>query len=333
MLGEQDFNRAEWLLAGIYQMANYVKISTIGPLLLGDNSETGQAAVDRMIEFWDESLAQVLPDRPDLILVPEACDRYSLQSPVEQMEFYGVRGNQVRDFFAEMAREHQCYIAYAAIREVEDGSWRNSIQLLGRDGALVGIYDKNHPTVLELEWGIVPGREAPIFECDFGSVGGAICFDLNFDDIRLKYVQSRPDLLLFPSMYHGGLMQGYWAYSTLSHLVTSIATSRRFQPPSAVISPVGHVLATTTNYFDFVTTTVNLDCFVVHLDFNRDRIKTMKDRHGPGVSVFDPGNLAAVLISSEAADLTGEDLIEEFGFELLDDYLARSLSIRHSARD
>ena len=80
--------------------------------------------------------------------------------------------------------------------------------------------------------------DAPLIECDFGRVGSAICFDLNFSEIRQRYEQARPDLLIFPSMYHGGLMQAYWAYACRAHLVTAVCGL-----PSAILSPVGNELA------------------------------------------------------------------------------------------
>ena len=307
-------------------MANYVKISTIGPRPLAENPGQGQAAVDRMIAFWEGKLAQVLPDRPDLIVLPEACDRYPAHSMAERLGYYRARGNQVREFFGDVAREHRCHIAYSAAREMPDGTWRNSTQVIGRDGQVLGTYNKNHVVVTETtEGGILCGRDAPVIECDFGRVGCAICFDLNFDEIRLKYVRAKPDLILFSSMYHGGLMQGYWAYSCRAHLVTSIAG-----PPSAILSPVGNVLASTTNYFDFVTARVNLDCQVVHLDFNWQKLEAMKAKHGPRVSIYDPGYLGAVLIASESDEKTIDDLVEEFEIERLDDYWARSLAHHHN---
>jgi predicted amidohydrolase len=310
-------------------MANYVRISTIGPRPLSESPGTGQAAVDRMFTFWKSKLDQVLPDRPDLIVLPEACDRYSAHSMDERLAYYRARGNQMRDFFAAIAHEHRCHIAYSAAREMPDGTWRNSTQLIGRDGQVLGIYNKNHLVVTETtEGGILCGRDAPLIECDFGRVGCAICFDLNFDEIRLKYVQSKPDLILFSSMYHGGLMQGYWAYSCRAHLVTSIAG-----PPSAVLSPLGNILASTTNYFDFVTATANLDCQVVHLDFNWEKLRAMKARYGPKVSIYDPGYLGAVLIASESDEMTCDDLVEEFAIERLDDYMARSLVHRHNPQN
>ncbi len=310
-------------------MASYVKISTIGARPLQENPVVGQAAVARMIEYWRTRLDQVLPDHPDLIVVPEACDRYPAHSIQERLAYYRVRGDQLRDFFAAMAAEHRCYVAYSAVREMPDGTWRNSMQILDRSGQVAGIYNKNHVVVTETSEGnILCGRDAPVIECDFGRVAGLICFDLNFDELRLKYARARPDLLIFASMYHGGLMQGYWAYSCRAHMVTAVAGL-----PSAIISPLGNVLATSTNYFDCVTHTVNLDCRVAHLDFNWEKLAAMKAKYGSRVSVFDPGYLGAVLIASESAEFTSDDLVGEFEIELWDDYYARSLAHRHDPRN
>ena len=190
----------------------YVTIATIGsgPASVANNSEP-QKAVERMIAHWKRQFAQVLPDRPDLIVVPEACDRPGGFGAEKLREYYQVRKDQVQQFFARTARENNCYIVYSAYRIMPDGSRRNSSVLIDRKGNVAGIYNKNHPTISEIENGTLCGKEAPIFECDFGRVAMAICFDLNFDELRLKNAKAKPDHIILSSMYHGGLMQSYWA--------------------------------------------------------------------------------------------------------------------------
>ncbi len=308
-------------------MANYVKVSTIGarPLEV-DAGLKPQAVVDRMIEYWRGKLDQVLPDRPDLILVPEACDR-PLNWPADRArDYYLVRKDQVLDFFAGAARRNGCYVAYSAKHQVEDGTWRNSTRIIDRSGRVIGTYNKNHAVIGEYEDGaVLYGREAPLIECDFGRVACVICFDLNFDELRLKYAEAKPDLILFSSMYHGGLMQAYWAYSCRCHFVAAVPGL-----PSAIISPIGQVIATSTNYFDFATATINLDCAVAHLDENWERFRRLKAKYGPEVRITDPGYLGPVLLSSETPDATIRQMVEEFGIELLADYFARSLAHRHA---
>ena len=305
----------------------YITIATIGsrPTSIAADAEP-QKVVERMIAHWKRQFAQVLPDRPDLIVVPEACDRPGGFSAEKLLEYYKIRKDQMQQFFARTARENKCYIVYSAYRVIPDGSRRNSSVLIDRKGNVVGIYNKNHPTIGEIENGTLCGREAPIIECDFGRVAMAICFDLNFDELRLKYAKSKPDLIIFSSMYHGGLMQSYWAYSCRCHFVGAIAGK---ETRSEIYNPLGQVVASNTNYFNFAVAAVNLDCALVHLDYNWERLRKLKAKYGPKVKITDPGCLGSVLISSEHETVSVDEMIKEFEIELLDDYFARSLAYRH----
>ena len=120
-------------------------------------------------------------------------------------------------------------------------------------------------------------------------------------------------------------MQRYWAYSCRAHFVSAIAGER-----SGILSPVGEPIACTTNYFNFVSATVNLDCRVCHLDYNGKPLRDMKQKYGPKVKMMDPGYLGSVLISSETDEFTIDDVVREFKIEVLDDYMARALAHHHN---
>src|SRR6202012_195646 len=98
------------------------------------------AAVEKMIARWDKLLAPILPDQPDLIVIPEACDRYLNHTIAQRQDYYRQRGTQVSDFFPSVAPQNACYITPPAPWPMPDGSWRTSVELLGRDGSSVGIY-------------------------------------------------------------------------------------------------------------------------------------------------------------------------------------------------
>ena len=303
-------------------MSNYVKLATLSsrsPLDL----HTDARPVDRLIDFWRSRFDQVLPDQPDLIAVPECCDRLHALDATKQKEHYCRRGDLVRALFSSIASENRCYITYSAMQEMADGTFRNSVQLIDRAGEVAACYSKTHPTIDEIQQGgVLCGRDAVVIETDFGRVGFAICFDLNFEAIRRKYESLNPELMVFVSMYHGGLMQPYWAYSLRCHLLTAIEAL-----PSGVISPVGQTLAMTSNYCDHVTVRINLDCAVVHLDQNGQKCPAIKRRYGEAFRVVDPGYLGAVLISSESEQRSIHDLISEFGLERLDQYFSRALAV------
>ncbi|MBK9389336.1 MAG: carbon-nitrogen hydrolase family protein [Bacteroidetes bacterium] len=297
----------------------YVTVATIGNAPAAIKTDNKQEIVDHVISFWDRELKQVLPDKPDLIVLPEFCDLSG-----EGEEYLKVRQNQVLDFFSSVSKSNKCYIAYGTQRKDKDGNWRNSCIVIDRNGSIAGIYDKNFPTIGEMESGIKASNEAKIIECDFGRVAIAICFDLNFDELRIKYAKEKPDLIIFSSMYHGGNVQSTWAYTCRSHFVGAVYKGN----PSEIRNPMGDVIASNTNYFDFAVAKINLDCRLVHLDYNWARLTSLKNKYGTTVKISDPGKLASVLITSENSKVTADDMIKEFEIEMLDDYMKRARDFR-----
>jgi hypothetical protein len=296
-----------------------VTVATIGNTPASVKTDNKQEIVDHVIKFWDKELKQVLSDKPDLIVLPEFCDLSS-----EGEEYLKIRKNQVLDYFSSVAKSNKCYLAFGTQRLDKNGLWRNSCIVIGRNGEIAGIYDKNYPTIMEMEAGIKASNSSPIIQCDFGRVAIAICYDLNFDELRMKYAKEKPDLIIFSSMYHGGVVQNMWAYTCRSHFVSSVYRGN----PSEIRNPMGDVIASNTNYFDFAVARINLDCKLVHLDYNWSRLTALKGKYGTTVKISDPGKLASVLITSENSKVTAEDMVKEFEIEMLDDYLNRAREFR-----
>ena len=314
------------LISGALNAANYVTVATIGGQPPEMDKTLGmQNVVEEVIGFWGSKLKQVLPNRPDLIILPEICDKPEGLTQEERSGYYKVRKDQVMDYLASVAKEHSCYIVFGTEREQEDGIWRNSSILLDRKGNVSGIYNKIFPTIWEIEAGIVPGDEAPVFECDFGKVACVICFDLNFTELCDKYAAQNPDIIAFSSMYHGGLAQANWAYKCRSFFVGALGPR---EISSEIRNPLGEVVASSTNYFDYAVTTINLDRKLAHLDFNWDKLRLLKEKYGEVVTITDPGKVGSVIIASEHESISAEEMIKEFDIELLDDYFTRSREFR-----
>jgi len=306
--------------------AKYITVATIGNKVPAmDKTQGMQSVVDQVIHFWKKKLEQVLPDKPDLILLTEACDRPSGMSKKELTDYYLTRKNQIKEYFASVSKENHCYIVFGTKRLGEDGNWYNTSYVLDREGRVSGLYNKNFPTIGEMESGIKASDEVPIIQCDFGRVACVICFDLNFPELLIKYQKAKPDIILFSSMYHGGLVQNYWAYSCRSFFVSSIGDR---VAPSEIRNPLGEVIARTTNYFDFTIARLNLDRCQAHLDGNWEKLSALKSKYGRTVSISDPGQLGSVLIASENPDISVSQMIREFNITLLDNFLEKSRAFR-----
>lgn len=295
------------------------KISVIGPVPPQELPASGRE-LELMRKHWNRYLDCVLPENPDIIVLHECCNRFPAMSMPERLEYYRKECCQeVFEFFRQKARDNNCCIAYSAFRIAENSDCFNSTQLLGRDGNVMSIYNKNFPMIEENQLqNILPGEEATVCDTEFGRVGFAICFDLNFDHLRERYVKQKPNLLLFSSMYHGGIMQPYWAYSCRSYFAGAIAGNE-----CTIINPVGTTVAASTNYFPYVTAEINTDYEVVHLDGNWDKLAAASQKYGSKIKIFDPGKLGSVLLMSETPDLTAAGVVKEFKIEKLDDYFKR----------
>ena len=123
-------------------------------------------------------------------------------------------------------------------------------------------------------------------------------------------------------MFHGGLAQAIWAYTCRSHFVSAVGIPELL---SQIRNPHGTIIASSTNYLDCVTATVNLDCCLVHLDGNYEKLTALKAKYGTEVDISDPGEIGSVLVTSNLDDIKAEEMLSEFEIEPLDDYLQRSL--------
>ena len=307
-------------------MSRYVNVCALGPCAMPKNPATNREAIEKMIGWWREHLDQVWPYEPDLVILPEACDRYAQFSPERRREYYEERGHKIRDFLAGEARAHRCYLAYSAARQMPDKKWRNTTEIIDRRGGTAGLYHKNHLTRGEHdESGLSFGTEAPLIKCDFGTVACAICFDLNFEELRKRYKPLRPDIIAFSSMYHGGLAQKIWAYDCQSYFVGAVANLR-----CDVLSPQGEIMASSTSYRWYANARVNLDRELVHLDFHGDKLRAAKEKYRSKINISVPDFLGSVLLTSETEDFTVQDVMKEFGMISWRDYYAASLRHREA---
>lgn len=303
-------------------MARHVTLATLSgfPLPL-DGSTPPDRVTDIMIEHWRERLETVVHSRPDLIVLPEQCDRPSLKTyPRDLVEqFYEHRGDRILDFFASVAREHHTHIAYSG-RRVDGPTRYNATQIIDRNGDIAGTYDKCYLTEGEYErTGMTPGDGPRQIELDFGTVAPAICFDLNFEELLDDVAALRPDVVAFSSNFHGGYLQQHWAYTTQAYFVGAICPPS----PSEIRDPFGIPVASSTNYRHEAVATVNLDRAVVHIDFNGVKFNDIRRAYGPDVRISDPGRVGSVLLTAEREGLSVDEVIERFELVRFDDYFRR----------
>ena len=152
---------------------------------------------------------------------------------------------RVRDTIGALARKHNSYILLPL--DLRDEGPRgpiasNAAVLFDRRGEVAGIYRKLHPVALvgsdELERGITPGRQAPVFDCDFGKLGVQICWDIQFDDGWDALGQGGAEIVAWPTQSPATVLPAARALRHRYYVVSST-----WRDNATIYEPTGMVAA------------------------------------------------------------------------------------------
>jgi hypothetical protein len=227
--------------------------------------------------------------------------------------------------YLDYAARQKCHLA-GSVKLREKGRVYNSIAFVS-PGGILGAYHKTHLTPTELDMGLSPGLGAVVVDSAIGRLGGVICFDLNFETLRRQYAALKPDILCFASNYHGGLMQGQWAYQCRAFFVSAL-----YFHGGGILDPFGRPRALSDCYTAHPRARINLDRAMVHLDYNRDKFPAIEKKYLGEVVIDVPPNIGPALVYSLTPKRTALDVVREFGLELIDDYFARCETANAAAR-
>jgi predicted amidohydrolase len=267
-------------------------------------------------------------DKPDIILLTEGCMHNT--PPSASAAEHDARSEPLPEFgpitrfLAAKARQHHTYIIASYWRRASQGPGRyNSAVLLDRQGKLVGYYDKMFPTIGEMEGGVLPGHGAVVFSTDFGRVGAMICYDFNFTELLAEYKKQGAELICFLSNYRAGKLIPAAALRNECFFASSVPGEN-----GVIVDPLGRTLAESSHYGRIIFARINLDSRVVHIDYNADRVRRLKEKYGPLVRVETASPEAVYFLSSYHPEKSIGQMIAEFEIETLDAYLDRARSVR-----
>ena len=203
--------------------------------------------VRRFVHFIETSLDQ----QTDVILFPEA------MTLVGTGKWYPDVAEPVpgptTNMLGELARKRRSYVA-AGILEREGPAVYNTAVLIGRDGNVAGKYRKVYIPRTEMEHGITPGSDYPVFETDFGVVGLMICWDVAFADPARALASRGAEVILMP-IWGGDLtLAKARAIENRVYLVSS-----GYDHPSYVMDPKGQFLSTTRKEGTLAFATIDLN--------------------------------------------------------------------------
>ena len=255
----------------------------------------------------------------DLACLPEEFTLLGVPPAVREEAWEPIPG-PTSDLYAAKARQHGMYVA-VGMCEVRGNVRINTSVLFGRDGEIVGQYDKIHPTLGELEAGTVPGvyTDVPVFETDFGKVGMLICFDVDYPEEWARIGESGAELVVFPSMCDGGLRLRAYAWLH-SYIVVSTVSGGR----SRIINKLGDEVAASGLGVHVAHGTVDLEAEVFHYDLQFEQIRQMQTDFGGRISVIGTRDDGAFMVESNDEAWPVARIKREYGLENWVEYHERS---------
>lgn len=301
-------------------MAHYVKVVSISFPGVSEGERRKERALTSALE-WIDRAAQ---EKPDIVCLPETFTGLGCSNEAWFATAEPVPG-PTSEAVSEKARQYGTYIICPMVHQKEDRTY-NSAVLIDRRGEVVGAYHKIHPTIGEIESGITPGTEPTVFETDFGRIGCAICFDINFQDVGDGLFANGAEIVFFPSMFRAGLILSIWAVRYRCFVISATPGEQ-----SVIVNPLGRVLVQSFVHGRVIARTLNLDKEVLHLDYNAEKLDDLKTKYGPDVELEIASPEAVFLLSSHHPRATARDMIREFELEPVADYFDRANRIRTEA--
>jgi predicted amidohydrolase len=260
----------------------------------------------------------------DLIVLPETCNDQSRDQP-ETLD-----GPTVA-IMAELACRHNVYIVCPIDRQ-QDGFRLNSAVLLDRKGDIVYVYDKVYPYWSEFDANPpvdVVNSVPQVVETDFGRLGIAICFDVNFPDVWQALATGGADLVVWPSAYSAGRALQAHALNHHYYILTST-----FTRDCIVYDITGEeILYEKSEGLHVTRTVLDLDRGIYHENFNIEKRDQLLADHSDTIEMEQWLEREQwFVLRSPDPDVSARALAREYGLEELRDYKARSCRQLHEMR-
>jgi predicted amidohydrolase len=154
----------------------------------------GRTAMDSCQQF-EPLLADAARQKSDLVVLPETitCTGNGL-SYFEAAE--SIPGPST-EYFGRLAKQHAMHLVVGLV-ERESPLVYNTSVLIGPDGVLIGKYRKVALPRAEIEAGVAPGHEYPVFDTKLGKIGMMVCYDGFFPEVARQLSLRGAEIIAFP---------------------------------------------------------------------------------------------------------------------------------------
>ncbi len=200
----------------------------------------GKNPLDNCRQF-EPLIAEAARQKADLVVLGETLTDVNLGKKAEEVA-EPVPGPST-EYFGGLAQKHGLYIV-AGLYERDRHLVYNTAVLLGPDGRLAGKYRKVCLPRGEVEQGVCPGAQYPVFETRFGKLGMMVCYDGFFPEVARELANAGAEVIAWPVWGCNPLLARARACENHVYLVSSTYedVSRNWMV-SAVFDHSGEIIA------------------------------------------------------------------------------------------
>lgn len=235
---------------------------------------------------------------------------------------------RIEEALAEIAREHATYlVASFDLRESgpREGICSNAAVLFDRSGAVAGIYRKCHPVAVlndELEGGITPGSELPVFDCDFGKLGIQICFDIQYEDGWETLGRKGAEIVAWPTASPATVLPAARAARNRYYLVSST-----WREDATIFEPTGMVAAQIEGDHGVLVHEIDLSFALIGWSSPLKDGAAFREKYGDRVGFHYSRREDLGIFWSNNAEMTIGTMMRELGLEEVDPQVRRNLRL------
>lgn len=297
-------------------MAKFLNVAAINGMVM----ERGEEPDLEELRQFNEAAEQLEGTGIDLVVTCETMMMTQKPGTGEDLNNPGPRLTAYREF----AKRNKCVVA-GALRLMVDDKPYQSIVYYGHNGEVLGLYHKMFPTPEALAKGTIPGKGGTVIDTPAGKLGGILCFDLNFDELRDDYVAMAPDILCFSSYYNGGVIKSNWAVRTHAFMVCALKDGC-----SEILDPLGRTINMSTYYKRIAQARINIDRFVMHGSNNAEKFADIRRKYKDQVLIDEDSPSAFSVLYSCSEDITALDIAKEYELISVEEYFS---NCRKSRKD
>jgi predicted amidohydrolase len=152
-------------------------------------------SAEENVRLFVHTVEAKVPPKTDVILLPEGIT--VVGNGKTYPEVAETIPGPTTKALGEVAKQRSAYIA-AGIYEREGAAIYNTAVLIDRNGEVAGKYRKVYLPREEVEGGLTPGSDYPVFRTDFGTVGMMICYDVFYADPARALALKGAEMILMP---------------------------------------------------------------------------------------------------------------------------------------